>query len=126
MSSVDYLDTWFETEALKATKSASGIIGSPASGDIDEPRLERLMRFPDFTVVDVLDGFPGRGVAGSGAPVRAQMPVVQHPHLRREPGRDVDAIRDVADRDVLFTVGDRKSTRLNSSHVALSRMPSSA
>jgi phytoene dehydrogenase-like protein len=28
MSSADYLDTWFETGALKATKSASGIIGT--------------------------------------------------------------------------------------------------
>jgi phytoene dehydrogenase-like protein len=28
LSSADYLDTWFETEALKATKSASGIIGT--------------------------------------------------------------------------------------------------
>jgi phytoene dehydrogenase-like protein len=28
MSSSDYLDEWFETEALKATKSASGIIGT--------------------------------------------------------------------------------------------------
>ena len=28
MSSADYLDEWFETEALKATKSASGIIGA--------------------------------------------------------------------------------------------------
>jgi phytoene dehydrogenase-like protein len=28
MSSADYLEEWFETEALKATKSASGIIGT--------------------------------------------------------------------------------------------------
>jgi phytoene dehydrogenase-like protein len=28
MSSADYLDEWFQTEALKATKSASGIIGT--------------------------------------------------------------------------------------------------
>jgi phytoene dehydrogenase-like protein len=28
MSSADYLDEWFETEGLKATKSASGIIGT--------------------------------------------------------------------------------------------------
>jgi phytoene dehydrogenase-like protein len=28
MSSADFLDQWFETEALKATKSASGIIGT--------------------------------------------------------------------------------------------------
>jgi phytoene dehydrogenase-like protein len=28
MSSADYLDEWFETESLKATKSASGIIGT--------------------------------------------------------------------------------------------------
>jgi phytoene dehydrogenase-like protein len=28
LSSADYLDTWFESEALKATKSASGIIGT--------------------------------------------------------------------------------------------------
>jgi phytoene dehydrogenase-like protein len=30
MSAADYLDEWFETEALKATKSASGIIGTLA------------------------------------------------------------------------------------------------
>jgi len=30
MSSADFLDEWFETEALKATKSASGIIGTLA------------------------------------------------------------------------------------------------
>lgn len=30
MSSADFLDQWFETEALKATKSASGIIGTLA------------------------------------------------------------------------------------------------
>jgi phytoene dehydrogenase-like protein len=30
MSSADYLDEWFETEALKATKSASGVIGTLA------------------------------------------------------------------------------------------------
>src|SRR5262249_58844385 len=28
MSSADYLDEWFELDALKATKSASGIIGT--------------------------------------------------------------------------------------------------
>ena len=28
MSSADFLDEWFETDALKATKSASGIIGT--------------------------------------------------------------------------------------------------
>ena len=28
MSSADFLDEWFETEPLKATKSASGIIGT--------------------------------------------------------------------------------------------------
>jgi phytoene dehydrogenase-like protein len=28
MSAADYLDEWFETEALKATKSASGVIGT--------------------------------------------------------------------------------------------------
>ncbi len=30
MSSADFLDEWFETEALKATKSASGVIGTLA------------------------------------------------------------------------------------------------
>src|SRR5258706_14950451 len=28
MSAADYLDEWFESEALKGTKSASGIIGT--------------------------------------------------------------------------------------------------
>ena len=44
--------------------------------------------------------------------------------LIAERGPDV-ALRDIAERaNVNF--GDRKSTRLNSSHVSLSRMPSSA
>ena len=37
-----------------------------------------------------------------------------------------DAMAAVRDSDVTFIIVDRKSTRLNSSHVALSRMPSSA
>ena len=53
----------------------------------------------------------------------AQAPVVSSPDA------ELDILRaelDAIDRDLLDTVRDRKSTRLNSSHVSLSRMPSSA
>ena len=44
-----------------------------------------------------------------------------------EPGRVLTLAMDVADEQSVKTaVGDRKSTRLNSSHIQKSRMPSSA
>ena len=36
------------------------------------------------------------------------------------------AIKDFVDENISWETTDRKSTRLNSSHVAVSRMPSSA
>ena len=47
--------------------------------------------------------------------------------LGREVGREVDAVLALDRPDVDFLAAlDRKSTRLNSSHIPLSRMPSSA
>ena len=55
-------------------------------------------------------------------------------HLAREESNEVtvvdindELLRDLQDRiDIRTLVGDRKSTRLNSSHPSKSRMPSSA
>ena len=46
-------------------------------------------------------GHPGRRVGRAVQPVLAEMAVEQLPHRRAEPGRDVDAVGDVGDRDVV-------------------------
>src|SRR4030095_1865954 len=72
-------------------------------GGIDEAGFERLMRFPQLAVVDLLDRIPHRRVAAALHPVGAEVPVVDEAHLRRKPGVYVHAVGDVADRDVLLT-----------------------
>ena len=46
------------------------------------------------------------------------------PHVVQVDATDVDAMRELGVND--FETADRKSTRLNSSHIQKSRMPSSA
>ena len=82
--------------------AALGLQHHTAPRHVDEARLERLMRLPQFAVVDVLDRVPERGIAAALHPVGAQVTVVDETHLRREPGVDVHAVGDVADRNVLL------------------------
>ena len=63
----------------------------------------------------------GRGAAGSASPAQPNA------HLHRLIEEGVLAPRDLTDEDLSDTAKvDRKSTRLNSSHEWISRMPSSA
>ncbi|OGA38885.1 MAG: amine oxidase [Betaproteobacteria bacterium RIFCSPLOWO2_12_FULL_62_13] len=89
MSAADYLDEWFETEALKATKSASGIIGtllgprSPGTayvllhhymGEIDG--VFRAWGFAKGGNGSVAEAIAGAARA-SGAEIRTNAPVAQ-------------------------------------------------
>ena len=62
-----------------------------------------------------------------GEPAADNGQVAATPESRREVGRR-NLNRQIAQRQkaLLIGVGDRKSTRLNSSHTDISRMPSSA
>ncbi len=89
MSSADFVDAWFETEALKATLSASGIIGtflgprSPGSayvmlhhymGELDGQF--RAWGFPRGGMSGVAEAFAGAARA-AGAEIRTEAPAAE-------------------------------------------------
>ncbi|MGH8706080.1 MAG: phytoene desaturase family protein, partial [Burkholderiales bacterium] len=89
MSSADYLDEWFETEALKATKSASRIIGTlagPRSPGTAYVLLHHYMGeldgvFRAWGFAKGGNGSVSEAIAGaarsSGAEIRTQAPVAR-------------------------------------------------
>ncbi len=89
MSSADYLDQWFETEALKATKAASGIIGTllgPRSPGTAYVLLHHYMGeidgvFRAWGFAKGGNGSVSAAIAGAarafGAQIRTQAPVAQ-------------------------------------------------
>ena len=100
MSAADFLDQWFETDPLKATMSASGIIGtfqgvrSPGTayvllhhymGEIDG--AFRAWGIPRGGTGGVEPGDRRRPRARSGAEIRTEAPVAQHRRARRPGGR---------------------------------------
>ena len=82
--------------------AAAGLLDQPVAGVGDQPALERLVRFPQFARRELLDRRPHFGFAGAQIPVERQHAVVQRADLRRQPGRHVNAVRDVPDRDFFF------------------------
>ena len=89
MSSADFLDEWFETEALKATKSASGIIGTmlgPRSPGTAYVLLHHYMGELDGVVRAGVFASGGKGsvsaaiaaaARAAGAEIRTSAPVAQ-------------------------------------------------
>ena len=121
MSAVDFLDQWFETDVLKATMSASGIIGtflgvrSPGTayvllhhymGDIDGA-------FRSWGLARGGTGMVSNAIASAARSFGAEI-------------RTETAVSKILVNGSTATGVDRKSTRLNSSHMSESRMPSSA
>ncbi len=89
MSAADYLDEWFETEVLKATKSASGIIGTllgPRSSGTAYVLLHHYMgeidgAFRAWGFAKGGNGSVSQAIAGAaralGVQIRTQAPVAQ-------------------------------------------------
>ena len=74
----------------------------------DHARLQVQVRLPQLAIVDVFDSIPGLRLAAALVPSRAQMAVIQPEHLRRQPGGDVHAVGDVADRHRVFRFAGRQ------------------
>ena len=60
------------------------------------------MRLPELAVVNVFNAVPGLRRPALLLPADAEMAIVEAAHLRREPGRHVNAIGDVADGNGVF------------------------
>ena len=121
MSAVDFLDQWFETDVLKATMSASGIIGtflgvrSPGTayvllhhymGEIDGAfRSWGLSRGGTGAVSNAI----AAAARELGAEIRTEAPVAQHPdeerprHRRRARERRRDRRRTSSSRASIRT-----------------------
>ena len=124
MSSADYLDEWFEGEALKATKSASGIIGTmlgPRSPGTAYVLLHHYMGELDgvFRAWGFAKGGNGSVSAaiaaaarGFGAEIRTSAPVAQ---VRIENGRARGVVLEGGEEinaDVVISGADPRRTFL--------------
>src|SRR5215469_9883213 len=69
------------------------------SNEFEQLRFQAKMRFPQFTVVDLLDSLPDSRIAAVFVPAGPEMPVVKPEHLRSEPRRHMYTIGDVPDRN---------------------------
>ena len=93
---------------------------NPTKGDliVDEKMVEELMGVPPNKVADVM-ALMGDSIDN--------IPGARDPNDKPAPGeRRKAGIGEVGARQLIQQFGDRKSTRLNSSHQHRSRMPSSA
>ena len=64
-------------DKIRRFAPALGLPGRQPARDLDELRFQRLMRFPELTVVDGVDAIPEVRRTGSLRPVRPQMTVVR-------------------------------------------------
>ena len=101
--------------------AALRLLGGAAAHGVDELHLQRLVRFPQLAIVDGVDAIPERGVAGARGPVGTEVAVVDLAHLRREPGRHVDAVGDVADRHAVFAAIGIQGAPHRARHFAVQR-----
>ena len=60
------------------------------------------MSLPEFAVVDVFNAEPDLGFAAALVPVSTEVTIVETKHLRGEPGRNVDTVRDMPDWNLVF------------------------
>src|ERR1043166_7019063 len=103
-------------------------MGRPTSGSI--PAIANLvapiLRGTDQEIADGCHALRlAQGIGINQVPVETRSRHVgEHPHQMRPLGSDI--VRYGCDSDACLGGTDRKSTRLNSSHVSESRMPSSA
>jgi phytoene dehydrogenase-like protein len=125
MSALDFLDQWFETDPLKATMSASGIIGT--FGGIRSPGTAYVLLHHYMGEIDGAFrawGLPRGGTGGvsaalasaaraAGAEIRTGAPVAR---IRVRGGRTAGVALDTGDeilaRDVISTV-DARTTFLD-------------
>ena len=75
-----------------------------AAHEADQRRLEHAVRLPQLGVGDAVDARPHARIGEVLAPVGAHVLRVEILHRRREPGADVDAVGDVADRHLVLAV----------------------
>jgi phytoene dehydrogenase-like protein len=112
MSSADYLDEWFETEPLKATKSASGIIGTflgPRSPGTAYVLLHHYMG--EIDGVFRAWGF-ARGGTGSVSEAIAGAARAAGAEIRTGASADRILIKDGRATGVVLTGGDEIRARL--------------
>src|SRR5437016_6505887 len=117
MSAVDFLDQWFETDVLKATMSASGIIGTFLG--VRSPGTAYVLLHHYMGEIDGAFRSWGFARGGTGAISNAIADAAREAgaEIRTEAGIAQIIVKAGRARGVVLANGeDRKSTRLNSSH----------
>ena len=79
------------------------------------------MRLPKLSVVHILDLFPGARRSAVALPANSEVAIVKSAHLRRQPRRNVDAIRDVPDGHCIFGLAGIQALPHGARHLAMQR-----
>ena len=104
---------WAAVDELLRVLVAAPLLAHPAAREAHQRGLQHPVRLPQLGVGDAVDARPHVRIGEVIAPVGADVLGVEILHRGREPGADVDAVRDVADRDlVLAVVGPQHLPRL--------------
>ena len=89
-------------QGLRRFSAPFGLLHGAQAGKFNQPRFQAEMRFPKLRIVDAFNAFPDLRLAAVLGPAGAEVPVIETEHLRREPRRNMHAIRNMADRNSLF------------------------
>src|SRR6266571_4638094 len=95
------------------------ILSSTQSRHADQLHLERLMGFPQLSIVHAIDAFPKPVAAGALRPVGSEVPVVNLTHLGRKPGGHMNTISNMADGHILFRVSREQWRPHSARHLAM-------
>ena len=101
--------------------AALGLLDRAVADKIQQPGLQVEMGFPEFAIVHVLNSLPDRRVGVVLLPARPQMAVVKTEHLRRQPGRNVHAVGDVPDGNLVFGLARIEPGPHMPGHLAMQR-----
>src|SRR5260370_40151005 len=95
------------------------ILGRTQPRHADQLHLERLMGFPQLTIVHTIDAFPKPFAAGALRPVGSEMPVIHLAHLWRKPGGHMNDVSNMANGHILFGVARKELRPHCSRHLAM-------
>jgi len=89
-------------DSVVALAPAAALAADAAADERDQEVLQRVVRFPQLARIDVVDVLPNVGLTHFVDPIGREMPVIELHHLLSEPGRNMHAVRDMADRNFFF------------------------
>ena len=106
-------------EELFSGASAGELLSLVVTGELDEPGPSATTRIPQADVLGPDELAPGFGRPRRCLPIRAQLVIDELLDVARDPGLEVNAVRDMSDRHLAEGQSRPKAAPLFAGHVAV-------